>query len=79
MIIWIFLINLFKILTNCDEKAPVTYKAIILLNFMPDSYMEVKNIIQYGRNTWEIVIDFFRSKEMEIIVERDDKRVMRYI
>ncbi|XP_022849670.1 UDP-glucose 6-dehydrogenase 3-like [Olea europaea var. sylvestris] len=31
-------------IVNCDEEVSETYKVIILLNFMPDSYREVKNI-----------------------------------
>ena len=63
-------------IVNCDEEVSETYKAIILLNSMPDSYREVKNAIKYGRDTLtpEIVIDSFRSKEMEIKAEKEDKR-----
>ncbi|XP_022858084.1 uncharacterized protein LOC111379009 [Olea europaea var. sylvestris] len=41
-----------------------TYKAIILLNSMPDTYKEVKNTIKYGRDTLtpEIVIEFLRRR-----------------
>lgn len=63
-------------IVNCDEKVSDTYKAIVLLNSMPDSYREFKNAIKYGRDTStsEIVIDSLRSKEIEIKVEKENKR-----
>lgn len=62
-------------IVNCNEKVSETYKAIILLNSMPDSYREVKNAIKYGRDTLtpEIDIDSIKSKEMEIKAEKEDK------
>ncbi|KAL2474843.1 Retrovirus-related Pol polyprotein from transposon TNT 1-94 [Abeliophyllum distichum] len=63
-------------IVNCGEKVSEEYKAIILLNFIPEIYKEVKNAIRYGRDTLtpEIVIDSHRSKEMDVKVEKDDKK-----
>lgn len=36
---------------NCDKKLSKTYKTIILLNSMLDSYRKVKNVIKYGKDT----------------------------
>lgn len=68
--------KLVKDIFNCDEEVSEMYKAIILLNSMPDSYREVKNIIKYSRDTLttKIAIDSLRSKEMEIKIEKEDKR-----
>ena len=48
------------------------YKTIILLNAILDIYKDVENVIKYGRDTLtlEIVIDSFRSKEMELKSEK---------
>ncbi|KAL2534001.1 DNA polymerase zeta catalytic subunit-like [Abeliophyllum distichum] len=57
-------------------KVSEEYKAVILLNSIPDIYKEVKNAIKYGRDTLtpEIVIDSLRSKEMEMKAEKHDKK-----
>lgn len=59
-------------ITNCGEKITEEYKAIILLNAIPDAYKEVKNAIKYGRDTLtpEIVIDSLRSKDMKLKSEK---------
>ncbi|XP_022894035.1 uncharacterized protein LOC111408520 [Olea europaea var. sylvestris] len=66
--------KLLQDIINCDEAVSETYKVIILLNTILDSYKEVKSAIKYGKDTLtpEIVIDFFRSKEMEIRAEKYD-------
>lgn len=63
-------------IVNCGESVPETYKAIILLNAIPDIYREVKNAIKYGRDilTPEIVVDSLRSKEMEMRAEKHDRK-----
>lgn len=35
-------------IVNCGENVFETYKVFILLNFVPGSYKEIKNIIKYG-------------------------------
>jgi len=59
-------------ITICGETISEEYKAVILLNVIPDIYKEVKNVIKYGRDTLtlEIVIDSLRSKEMELKHEK---------
>lgn len=66
----------FQDIVNCEESVSDTYKAIVLLNFIPNTYKEVKNAIEYGRNilTPEIVINSLRIKEMEIRAEKYDKK-----
>lgn len=63
-------------IVNCRESVFETYKDIILLNAIPNTYREVKNAIKYGRDTLmsEIVVDSFRSKEMEIRAEKHDRK-----
>lgn len=60
MIILTFLINLFKILQIAVKKC------------LKGIYKEVNNAIKYGRETLilDIVIDSFKSKEIEIETER---------
>lgn len=50
--------KLVQYITNFGEKVSNEYKAIILLNAIPDNYKEVKNAIKYGREilTSNIVI-----------------------
>lgn len=63
-------------ITNCGEKVSEEYKAIILLNVIPDTYRDVKNAIKYGRDTLtpEIVINSLRSKDMEMRAERVERK-----
>jgi len=53
---------------NCGETMSEEYKTIILLNVIPDTYKEVKNVIKYGKHTLtpKIIIDSLRSKEIEL-------------
>lgn len=68
--------KLIQNIVNYEETLFEIYKAILLLNSMPDNYKEVKNVIKYGRDILasEIVIDSFRCKWMKIKVEKHDKK-----
>ncbi|KAL2487396.1 Uncharacterized protein Adt_32152 [Abeliophyllum distichum] len=63
-------------ITNCGETVPEINKVIILLNAIPDSYKEVKNVIKYGRETLtpDIVIDSLKSKERELKFEKNERK-----
>lgn len=68
--------KLIQDIVNCEEIVSEIYKSIILLNSIPHTYKEVKNMIKYGKDTLtpEIVIDSLESKEMEIKAKRHDKK-----
>ncbi|KAL2512555.1 CCHC-type domain-containing protein [Abeliophyllum distichum] len=59
---------------NTCEKVSEEYKAVILLNAIPEAYRDVKNAIKYGRDTLtqDIVINSLRSKDMELKIEKAD-------
>lgn len=65
-------LNIFKKcvqdIVNYDVTISETYKAIILLNYIPHTYKNVKNAIKYDGDslTPKILIDPLSSKEMEI-------------
>lgn len=62
-------------IANTGEKVSDEYKAVILLNAIPDVYKDVKSAIKYGRDTLtpDIVINSLRSKELELKVDRTGK------
>lgn len=53
--------------TNKGESVKL-YKAIILLNAIPNAYKNVKNIIMHGSDilTPEIILDSLRRKDIEL-------------
>ena len=63
-------------INNTGETLSDQYKAIILLNAIPDMYKDVKNAIMYGRDTLtpDIVVESLKIKEKEIKAERNDRR-----
>ncbi|KAL2505571.1 Reverse transcriptase Ty1/copia-type domain-containing protein [Abeliophyllum distichum] len=60
--------------TNTGKKVSGEYKAVILLNAIPEVYMDVKNAIKYGRDTLsqDVVVNSLRSKDMELKTEKAD-------
>ncbi|KAL2475515.1 G-type lectin S-receptor-like serine/threonine-protein kinase SD3-1 [Abeliophyllum distichum] len=57
---------------NTGDKVPDDYRAIILLNSLPESAREIKKFIMYGRNvlTPEIVVNSLKSKELELTPQK---------
>ncbi|KAL2484415.1 gag pre-integrs domain-containing protein [Abeliophyllum distichum] len=55
-------------LASCGEKFSDEHQAIILLNDLPDTFKDVRNAIEYGRDslTTEIVVNFLRTKNLDI-------------
>ncbi|TXG70425.1 hypothetical protein EZV62_005360 [Acer yangbiense] len=62
-------------LANCDSKEALSdeNQAVIVLNFLSDSYKDLKAAIKYGRDSLSIedVLGALRSREMEM---RSEKR-----
>ena len=59
-------------LANIDEKISTENQAIIILNFLPDSYKDLKSAIKYGRESLSLddVLGALRSRDLEMKMER---------
>ena len=58
-------------LVNCQEKFTNEHFAVILLNSLPDSYMEVRNAIKYGSDelSYNTVVNAFKLRELKLTKE----------
>ncbi|KAL5567516.1 hypothetical protein UlMin_024091 [Ulmus minor] len=59
-------------LMSNGEKFTDEHIAVILLNALPDSYSNLKDAMEYGRDTLtsEIIINSLRSKELDLKMKR---------
>ncbi|KAL2484778.1 gag pre-integrs domain-containing protein [Abeliophyllum distichum] len=60
--------KLSQVLASCGEKFSDEHQAIIVLNALPDTFKDVRNTIEYGRDslTTEIVVNSLRTKNLDI-------------
>lgn len=61
-------------LADCDEKLSKDQLAVVLLNSINDMYKDVKNAIEYGRETLttDVIINALRNKELELKCDRKE-------
>ncbi|KAL2533326.1 Integrase catalytic domain-containing protein [Abeliophyllum distichum] len=59
--------KLIQDIKNCGDKGIDEYKAIILLNSIPEAYKDVKSAIKYGRDdlTVDMIINALRNNGLE--------------
>ncbi|KAL2465061.1 CCHC-type domain-containing protein [Abeliophyllum distichum] len=67
--------KLIQDIKNCGNKGVDEYKAIILLNSIPEAYKDVKSAIKYGRDdlTIDMIINTLRSKSHELKNDRETR------
>ena len=53
---------------SLEDKLGDKNEAFVLLNFLPEAYKEVKNVLKYGRESVKIdaIISALKTKELEI-------------
>ncbi|KAL2525176.1 CCHC-type domain-containing protein [Abeliophyllum distichum] len=67
--------KLIQDIKNCSDKGIDEYKAIILLNAIPEAYKDVKSAIKYGRDdlTVDMIINSLRSKSHELKNDKETR------
>ncbi|KAL2484911.1 CCHC-type domain-containing protein [Abeliophyllum distichum] len=67
--------KLIQYIKNCGDKGIDEYKAIILLNSIPEVYKDVKSTIKYGRDdlTVDMIINALRSKSHKLKNDKETR------
>lgn len=57
-----------------EKKLDGENQVVILWNSLPEKYKEVKSAVKYGRDslTLDILLNYLRSKELELKTEKKD-------